>query len=133
MNRRIIFLIYAVLTVVIILELLPLGAVTVTVTSRNEAKVNTYSYFSLVPYGLGNPSPIFTGIFTIMLFFLITIQILTNRIKKLLACISILATIMSVVPALYSVEYYNRIGLVISILLLFLSIVIFGWLWHMQL
>ena len=50
----------------IVLELLPLGAVCIFATSPTERVKETFSYFSLIPFGYANFAPLITAILTVV-------------------------------------------------------------------
>ena len=54
----------------LVLEILPIGAVMVFATSPTERVTETYSYFSLLPLGYANITPMLTGILTITIILL---------------------------------------------------------------
>ena len=50
----------------IVLELLPFGAVCIFATSPTERVKETFSYFSLTPFGYANFAPLITAILTVV-------------------------------------------------------------------
>ena len=54
----------------IVLESLPLGAVCIFATSPTERVKETFSYFSLTPFGYANFAPLITAILTVAIFLL---------------------------------------------------------------
>ena len=54
----------------IALELLPLGAVCIFATSPTERVKETFSYFSLTPFGYANFAPLITATLTVAIFLL---------------------------------------------------------------
>jgi len=54
----------------IVLELLPLGAVCIFATSPTERVKETFSYFSLTPFGYANFAPLITATLTVAIFLL---------------------------------------------------------------
>lgn len=53
------------LVVAVVLEALPFGAVMYFMAGPEETIVKTYSYFSMTPFGYGNPLPLLTGVLTV--------------------------------------------------------------------
>ena len=51
--------------IALILEILPIGAVMVFATSPTEHTIEICSYFSLLPVGYANVTPMLTGILTV--------------------------------------------------------------------
>ena len=56
--------------IALILEILPIGAVMVFATSPTKQNIEVYSYFSLLPVGYANFTPLLTGILTILIILL---------------------------------------------------------------
>lgn len=86
----------------LVLEILPIGAVMVFATSPTERVTETYSYFSLLPLGYANITPMLTGILTITIILLGVISLF--KFNKALKCrnaafiCSIIALLFSIVP-----------------------------------
>jgi len=113
--KKISLIILPILTTV--LELLPYGAVCIFATSPTDRIKETFSYFSLLPFGYANFAPFITAILTIAILLLALITIKKLNICKAVFVVSIIATIVSVLPLVYGVEYYSTIGCIISITL----------------
>ena len=56
--------------IALILEILPIGTVMVFATSPTKQTIEVYSYFSLLPVGYANFTPLLTGILTILIILL---------------------------------------------------------------
>ena len=69
----------------IVLELLPLGAVCIFATSPTERVKETFSYFSLTPFGYANFAPLITATLTVAIFFLFN----ENNESKKMATVSV--------------------------------------------
>ncbi|MCD8354902.1 MAG: helix-turn-helix domain-containing protein [Clostridiales bacterium] len=90
--------------VALILEALPIGVVMVFATSPTERATKTYSYFSLLPLGYANVTPMLTGILTVVIIMLGVITLFkfektSNFRRKAFIC-SIIALIFSIIPLL---------------------------------
>lgn len=110
--------------IVIILELLPFGAVLNFGVPADEGGIRkireTYSYFSLVPFGYANFGCLITAVLSCVLlmlgiaYFVKEVKIL----KKAIAVVSVFSVISSVSPLLYGLEYFSTVGAIISLLLI---------------
>lgn len=104
----------------IVLEALPYGAVCNFATPE-ETITQTYSYFSLTPYGYANFGPFITAILTCVLFIL-SLILFTSKARKISGAakiISIISVITSLLPLImFGIRYFNFISLLISGLML---------------
>ena len=100
--KRIKILLFVLSAISLVLELLPNGVVLLFGNPEGEPWRQTYSYFSLVPYGYANFGPLIAGILTIILVVLTGIGLfrLTNGLQKGIRILSLLATVASISPAL---------------------------------
>lgn len=117
------FLSLSALLVALILEALPFGAVCVFADGPGQKVISTFSYFSLIPYGYANFSPLITAILTVLLGVL-SILILLKRLSatKLQNGVFI-CTVITFVCSLGSpiddgIEYMSVTGAGISMMLL---------------
>lgn len=117
--RRYICLI--VITAVVILELLPYGAVLNFARPPEEGGVwrETFSYFSLTPFGYANFAPFITAVLSVVILLHIAAAIIctSKDLWKGIRVESAIASVMSLLPALYGFESYSGIGVAITILL----------------
>ena len=67
----------------IVLELLPLGAVCIFATSPTERVKETFSYFSLTPFGYANFAPLITATLTVAIFLLSLFSLKKGVLKAL--------------------------------------------------
>ena len=88
--------------VALILEILPVGAVMVFAAGPGERVTKVFSYFSLLPVGYANVTPMLTGLLTIAVLLLGAIAIVrfgrSPKIRKAAFLCSVLAFLSSVVP-----------------------------------
>ncbi|MBF1012444.1 MAG: hypothetical protein HXK92_01855 [Lachnospiraceae bacterium] len=88
--------------IALILEILPVGAVMVFATSPTERTIEVYSYFSMLPVGYANFTPLLTGILTILIVLLGVIALFefdkATGIRKVVLVCSIASLLFSVVP-----------------------------------
>ena len=114
---------FAILIVILVLELLPYGAVLHFGNPEGEPLRETFSYFDLTPYGYANFGPFITAILTCVLLVLSIINLLveTGKIKTIIKIVSLIAFVISLAPLL--VNCYSVLGGAISILLLSVFII----------
>lgn len=115
--KRIVLLLLPVLAAV--LELLPSGAVLVFAVSPTERKIETCSYFSMLPFGYANFSPLITAALTCVVIVLAAVYAAKSGKKtgRATALFSLCAAVISVLPLLYGIEYMSLTGLAITLLL----------------
>ena len=116
-KTRIAMVFVAVITV--ILELLPFGAVCNFASGPNETIRETFSYFSLVPFGNANFAPFLTAICTCLLLVLAIVACFreSHILKRLIFSVSIVSMLLSLAPLLYGVSFYSFVGALISVML----------------
>ena len=102
----------------LIFEILPYGAVCVFATPEEKMR-RLFSYFSLVPYGYANFAPFITAILTCILLILALISLLSSRsgLEKGLLFVSLAASVISLAPLLFGIEFFSIVGAIISALL----------------
>ena len=111
-----------VIIAVVILELLPYGAVLNFGNPDGEPFRETFSYFSLTPFGYANFAPFITAGLSVVILLHILVAIICKT-KKLWKGVSLEAAITSVIslfPVAYGFESYSGIGFAITILLVVL-------------
>lgn len=88
--------------IALVLEVLPIGVVMVFATSPTKQTIEVYSYFSLLPVGYANFTPLLTGILTILIILLGAIALLrfdrAASIRKTIFVCSIISLLFSIVP-----------------------------------
>lgn len=110
----------ACLLAVLVLELLPYGAVLRFADPENGAITQTYSYFDLTPFGYANFGPFLTALLTALTFVLWAISLLFRApqgYKSLLFFLSLCATFTSLTPLIFGTAYFTLVGVAISVLL----------------
>ena len=114
---------FAILIVILVLELLPYGAVLHFGNPEGEPLRETFSYFDITPYGYANFGPFITAILTCVLLVLSIINLLveTGKIKTIIKIVSLIAFVISLAPLL--VNCYSVLGGAISVLLLLVFII----------
>ena len=106
----------------IVLELLPLGAVCIFATSPTERVKETFSYFSLTPFGYANFAPLITATLTVAIFLLSLFSLKKKGVLKALFVLSIITVVISLLPLMYGLNYYTLVGALITVTLVIESI-----------
>lgn len=106
----------------IVLELLPFGAVCIFATSPTERVKETFSYFSLTPFGYANFAPLITAILTVVILLLSLISLKKDSVFNALFVLSIITAIISLMPLMYGLNNYSLVGAFITIALVTESI-----------
>ena len=106
----------------IVLELLPLGAVCIFATSPTERVKETFSYFSLTPFGYANFAPLITATLTVAIFLLSLFSLKKKGVLKALFVLSIITVVISLLPLMYGLTYYTLVGAFITVTLVIESI-----------
>ena len=115
----------AVLTALtIVLEALPLGAVCTFAPSPTERVRETFSYFSLIPFGYANFTPLITAILTVVILLLSLISLKKDSVFNALFVLSIITAIISLMPLMYGLNNYSLVGALITIALVTESILV---------
>lgn len=126
-NAKVLSCLFPVIT--IILELLPYGAVLNFGIIADDGTVEylrqTYSYFSLTPFGYANFAPLVTAILTCALLAVAVYSAVksNNRAQMLLIFFSLLTAAVSLWPLKLGYPYYTLLSGAIS-LLLFAEIIV---------
>ena len=106
----------------IVLELLPFGAVCIFATSPTERVKETFSYFSLTPFGYANFASLITAILTVVILLLSLISLKKDSVFNALFVLSIITAIISLMPLMYGLNNYSLVGAFITIALVTESI-----------
>ena len=88
--------------IALILEILPIGTGMVFATSPTKQTIEVYSYFSLLPVGYANFTPLLTGILTILIILLGAIALFkfdnAASLRKAMFVCSVISLLLSIVP-----------------------------------
>lgn len=100
LKRKRSIIVFAVLIVILVLELLPYGAVLNFANAEGEVLRTTYSYFDLTPYGYANFGPFITAILTCVLLVISIINLLVDndKIKTTIKIVAFIALVASLAP-----------------------------------
>ena len=124
MKKKIILL--CILIAALVLEALPNGVVICFANPEGDPFRETYSYFSLTPYGYANIFPLITAVMTCVLLLLLIISIILKKdLSKSLAIIAGTASALSLCPLLiFGSDEFTVIGAMISICLIAMTVVV---------
>lgn len=116
-NRK--YLSLLIMVAVVILELLPYGAVLNFANPEGEPFREIFSYFSLTPFGYANFGPFLTAVLSVVILIHILVSVIwkTPKLWKGIKVECAIASILSFLPVAYGFEYYTGIGFAITILL----------------
>ena len=104
----------------VILELLPYGVVLRFGQPDGEPIRQTFSYFSLIPYGYATFSPLITAVMSSMLLILALAAVIRPRAKRLRANgnLASSAAVLSIAPwVMRGSAYFTAIGGLVTLLL----------------
>lgn len=118
--KKISLVVFPALTIV--LEALPLGAVCTFVPSPTERVRETFSYFSLIPFGYANFASLITAILTVVILLLSLISLKKDSVFNALFVLSIITAIIFLMPLMYGLNNYSLVGAFITIALVTESI-----------
>lgn len=127
LKRKQSIVVFAVLIVILVLELLPYGIVLEFAHMSPDLSISYYeqhfSYFDLIVYGYGNIGALFTAILTCILIVITVIYCLVknSKIKIAINILSFVAFLTSVTPVI--VDCYTILGGAITLLLLLVFII----------
>ena len=123
MKKKIILL--CILIAALVLEVLPNGVVIYFANPEGDPYRETYSYFSLTPYGYANIFPLITAVMTCILLLLLIISIILKKdLSKSAAIIAGTASALSLCPLpLFGTDEFTAIGAAISICLIAVTVV----------
>lgn len=98
----------------IALEALPTGAVCIFAPSPAERVKETFSYFSLTPFGYANFAPLITAALTVVILLLSLISLKKNSVLDAVLVLSAIAAVASLLPLMYGSDHYTLTGAFIT-------------------
>lgn len=103
----------------LVCEILPYGAVLNFWNPDGEPFRETFSYFDMTPFGYANFSPLITAILTCVILAVTVIFLIKPKktAAKALAILSLIASVISLMPLLYGLSFFSPVGAVISVAL----------------
>lgn len=113
----------------IILAALPWGAVLSFGVMGDAGEVvrlrQTYSYFSLTPFGYANFGPLLTAVCACALAVLGLVFLLRGKALRAIRVVSVISVVTSLMPLLYGMSLYSLLGAAVSLVLLANAVVAF--------
>lgn len=115
MKKRFLYLLLPV--IILILEILPHGAVCIFATSPTEKIKETFSYFDLIPFGYANFAPLLTAIITCLIFVLLLIFCIKGNVRMAVKAKNMLyvAIVISLGPLIFGIEYFSLVAGLITL------------------
>lgn len=114
-------LLTALLAAAVVFQALPGGAVLNFLSQAENGSFRlirqTYSYFSLTPFGYANFGPLITALLTCLLLLAGLIYLVCKKGLKAIKVISVIAVLASLTPLLFGISYFSLLGGIISVLL----------------
>ncbi|MBE6705259.1 MAG: hypothetical protein E7583_08360 [Ruminococcaceae bacterium] len=112
--------------ITLVLQVLPFGAVCNFASPDGDSIRKTFSYFSPVPFGYANFSPLLTGIFTVFTFGTLLIYLFFKRRRSLIYAefLTWISFGLSLCPLWYGIRFFSVTGFFITITLLVKAIII---------
>ncbi len=98
----------ACLMVVLILELLPLGAVMIVAAGPGEHIKRTFSYFDLTLAGNADFAPIITGIFTVAAILLSIITLFRSEQAEICKMAAVVCKVIAVISSLAPLLFFGH-------------------------
>ncbi|MFR6181018.1 MAG: hypothetical protein ACLUKH_21045 [Flavonifractor plautii] len=93
-----------------------------TFSLTTERVKETFSYFSLTPFGYANFAPLITATLTVAIFLLSLFSLKKKGVLKALFVLSIITVVISLLPLMYGLNYYTLVGAFITVTLVIESI-----------
>ena len=90
--------------------------------NTRERVKETFSYFSLTPFGYANFAPLITATLTVVIFLLSLFSLKKKGVLKALFVLSIITVVISLLPLMYGLNYYTLVGAFITVTLVIESI-----------
>ena len=115
MKKRLIHLIFPALT--LILEILPYGAVCNFANPEGEPWRETFSYFSLVPFGYANFAPFLTAILTCIIFGVTALYCFngSGKLKNAAKTLLCIGAALSLCPLIFGISFFSVTGAFITL------------------
>ena len=115
-----------ILIVILVLEILPYGAVCNFANPEGEPWRRTYSYFDLTPFGYANFAPFIVALLTCALTVMIVVSIVSKKpMRTPIPTVSAIATVLSLAPLLYGISFFSIVGAFIFVALALTTAVAF--------
>lgn len=114
-HTKLFFLVLPIVT--LILEILPFGAVLNFGNPEGEPIRQTFSYFSLTPFGYANFAPLLTAILTCVILVMLVIYYISEnyRLAVALRYITGACIVLSLCPLIFGISYFSVLGFLITL------------------
>ncbi|MBO5701160.1 MAG: hypothetical protein J6S71_01850 [Clostridia bacterium] len=123
MKKKIILL--CILIAALVFEALPNGVVIYYANPEGDPFRETYSYFSLTPYGYANFAPLITAILTCVLLLVVIISFINKKdLRKKTSILAGVSSLISLCPMLDGFNDYSIVGAMISLCLIAATVII---------
>ena len=110
------------LSLALLLEALPYGAVLVFAPGPGERGVKTFSYFDLTPYGYANFGPLFTAVTTVLALLLFVLGLLRKekgrKLQNAAFFCGLAAVLFSLMPLMFGAQMMNAVSYLVTVTLL---------------
>jgi len=110
------------LSLALLLEALPYGAVLVFAPGPGERVVKTFSYFDLTPYGYANFGPLFTAVTTVLALLLFVLGLLRKekgrKLQNAAFFCGLAAVLFSLMPLMFGAQMMNAVSYLVTVTLL---------------
>ena len=116
MKKRLLLLIAPIIA--LILECLPYGVILKFADAPDSTYTETYSYFSLLPFGYAVFGPLIAAVLTCALLIVTVIYVIFAKegLQIAVMVIAMIAGLLSASPALYGLEYLSLINAVVALI-----------------
>jgi len=113
---------------VIVLEILPFGAVLNFAAPPGSSMTTryTYSYFDLLPFGYANFGPLLTAVLSVAILILTIVSLFVKNRPSLILARTVLlgiSVVTSLMPLTFGVNYFTVIAVCISVLTVLHSLI----------
>ena len=117
MKKRLLYLILPIVT--LILELLPYGAVCNFANPEGRPWRETYSYFSMMPFGYANFAPLLTALLTCAILILLILYCFIGKrgLAKAISIVLCICSGISLAPLLFGLHFFSVVGALITLTL----------------
>lgn len=111
--------------IALIAEITPYGAVLNFWNPEGEPFRETFSYFDLTPFGYASFAPLITAVLTCVILVVTILFVIKPKrtAAKILAVLSLIASVVSLMPLLYGLSFFSPVGAVISAALIINTVI----------
>lgn len=105
--------------VLIVLEILPYGAICYFIEDEGKEIKRMFSYFSLTPFSYANFYPFIVAVLSLIIVILCIIILFknSNKTRLTVSIISALSAIISLYPVVLGIRYFSILGIMITLCL----------------